>query len=142
MREKKKKVEIGTADVQAEGLSLSIGALLGREISPQSAVETRVPAQKSEAAKGTKKTLDELLSGLTQVTLHRESSGRGGRMVTLVRLKGGELPDAQELAKALRKGLGCGSHVEEECIALQGNIADRAEEWFSKKGAKRIVLGN
>ena len=63
-------------------------------------------------------------------------------MVTLVRLKGNELPDAEELAKALRKGLGCGSHVGEECIVLQGNIADRAEEWFAKKGVKRIVLGN
>lgn len=142
MRGKKKKIEVGTADVQAEGLSLSIGALLGREIPPKSAAETQMPAQKTGAAKGAQKTLTELLPGLTQVTLHRESSGRGGRRVTLVRLKGGELPDAEELAKALRKGLGCGSHVEEESIVLQGDIADRAEEWFAKKGVKRIVLGN
>ena len=119
MREKKKKVEIGTAGME-EGLSLSIGALLGKEVPPQSVEETRNPAKKTETAKGPQKTLAELLAGLTQVTLHRESSGRGGRMVTLVRLKGNELPDAEELAKALRKGLGCGSHVEEECIVLQG----------------------
>ena len=141
MREKKKKVEIGTAGME-EGLSLSIGALLGKEVPPQSVEETRNPAKKTETAKERQKTLAELLAGLTQVTLHRESSGRGGRMVTLVRLKGNELPDAEELAKALRKGLGCGSHVGEECIVLQGNIADRAEEWFAKKGVKRIVLGN
>ena len=84
MREKKKKIEIGTAGM-AEGLSLSIGALLGKEVPSQRIAETRSPAQKTEAAKGPQKTLAELLAGLTQVTLHRESSGRGGRMVTLVR---------------------------------------------------------
>lgn len=130
MREKKKKIDVGTDDAQS-GLSLSIGALLGKETAPQSA-RPQAP----------KKSFDELIAGLTQVTLHRESSGRGGRTVTLVRLKGNTLPDAEELAKALRKGLGCGSHVEEGCVVLQGSIADRAQEWFAKKGVGRIVMGN
>ena len=83
------------------------------------------------------------VASFTQVTLHRSSAGRGGKTVTLVAIKPRQSPAALEaLSKALRKGLGCGSRVEEDRIALQGDIPDRAREWFAQKGARKIVRGN
>lgn len=72
-----------------EGLSLSIGALLGKEVLLRRALRRRgIPRKKQRRRRDPKNALAELLAGLTQVTLHRESSGRGGRMVTLCPLEG------------------------------------------------------
>ncbi|MDR3230835.1 MAG: translation initiation factor [Synergistaceae bacterium] len=82
-------------------------------------------------------------SAFTQVTLHRQSAGRAGRTVTMVAIKPPQSPAALEaLAKTLRRALGCGSHVEQDRIVLQGDIPDRAQEWFVKKGARKVVRGN
>lgn len=78
-----------------------------------------------------------------QATLHRETSGRGGRTVTAVALK--PQPDertASELAKTMRRALGCGSRVEGARIILQGDIQDRAKQWLESYGVKKVVLGN
>jgi translation initiation factor 1 (eIF-1/SUI1) len=49
---------------------------------------------------------------------------------------------ADALAKAMRHDLGCGSHVEESKIILQGDIKGRVETWLAKQGVKKIVMGN
>ena len=47
--------------------------------------------------------------------------------------------DLAALAKELRKALGCGSAMEEGKIVLQGDIMERVEAWFLKKGAAKIT---
>jgi translation initiation factor 1 (eIF-1/SUI1) len=120
------------------GVSVSIGDLLG------------VPARAAhdgggvrDAAAEASPGVPEFIRGASQITMHRESSGRGGRTVTIVSVK--PEPDsatAQSLAKLIRRGLGCGSHVEGLRVVLHGDIMDRAEAWFKKHGARRIVRGN
>ena len=80
---------------------------------------------------------------LNSVILRRESAGRGGRTVTVVEARPPLLPgEAEELAKSLRKGLGCGSHVEGSWIILQGDMRERAKAWLIKQGVKKIIMGN
>jgi len=43
----------------------------------------------------------------------------------------------EALLKELKKALGCGGQIEEGKIVLQGEIADRASEWFARMGAKQ-----
>jgi translation initiation factor 1 (eIF-1/SUI1) len=85
----------------------------------------------------------DFLKTAERATLHRESSGRGGRTVTALSLK--PSPDAKlagEIAKAMRRGLGCGAHVEDPKIILQGDIQERAGQWLLRQGVKRVVMGN
>ena len=80
---------------------------------------------------------------IRKVILHRESAGRGGRTVTVADVRPSLGADAvMDMAKSMRKGLGCGSHVEDGKIILQGDIGDRAEAWLMKQGVKKIVRGN
>ncbi|WP_352425317.1 translation initiation factor [Aminomonas paucivorans] len=78
-------------------------------------------------------------SGFGKVTLQRQSKGRGGHPVTVTVLEppSGNL---EELAKRLRKALGCGARVEEGRLVLQGDLVDRAKAWFEAAGATRVVV--
>ena len=86
--------------------------------------------------------VDRLLIRAGKLVLRREKKGRGGKTVTL--LSGLDLHPAgyEEVAKALRKGLGCGSTVEQKTIVLQGDIQQRAETWLRAHGATKVVQGN
>ena len=77
-----------------------------------------------------------------KIVVRRERKGRGGKTVTLI--SGIERPPAQldEIARAMRKALGCGSTVEGNLIILQGDIVPRAQAWLQEHGATKIVLGN
>ena len=82
------------------------------------------------------------LSKNAKIVVRRERKGRGGKTVTLV--SGIERAPAQieEIARAMRKALGCGSTVEGNVIVIQGDIVPRAQAWLQDHGAKKIVLGN
>lgn len=79
---------------------------------------------------------------LEKVVLQRQTAGRSGKTVTAVILPKNAACDPGFLAKEMRKGLGCGSYVEEGKIILQGDISDRAEKWLKEKGVKIIIRGN
>lgn len=122
---------------QEQPLGLSIGALLGVPQKERAAenVEKKTaplsaPDTKAEAAAQPK---------ISKVALQRQRAGRGGKTVTLVILPQDYAGDKSALAKELRKGLGCGSMIEDGKIVLQGDIADRAEAWFIKKGVPKIT---
>lgn len=135
-REKRKKIDFSDQD-----FSVSIGEAMGME----KKTEKSQPPDKSPKPSREKSepTLAGSLESVQQFTLHRESSGRGGRIVTAVSVKPPLAPAAAEaLAKAMRKGLGCGSHVEGTRIILQGDIQERAEQWLTKQGARKVVMGN
>lgn len=122
------------------GFSLSIGALLGKE--------TKHEKKEAEAKSESKKDIASSwqaqpvpLSKLAKVSLQRRTAGCGGKTVTVVSLPK-ECPlNLEALAKDMRKALGCGSRAEEGKIILQGDICDRAEDWFIKNGVKKVVKG-
>jgi translation initiation factor 1 len=78
----------------------------------------------------------------SKIVLRRERKGRKGKTVTLV--EGLELrgKDLEEMARDLRRELGCGSHVESDVVVLHGDQVERAEGLFQKKGFRNIVRGS
>ena len=125
-----------------EGLSLSIGAMLGCAEAGEKK-EKKISGTEAKKATGDATNIAAYLESLQQATLHRESAGRGGRVVTVVSCKPAPPSKlAGELARVMRKGLGCGSHAEGEKIILQGDIQERAEAWLAKQGVKKVVMGN
>lgn len=137
----KKLTDEGQLTVNGAGFSLSIGSVLGQEssVTEKSGQErSREEQRPSVAPEGLMVTI----SRLTMVTLHRQSSGKGGKTVTVVTLSKETSVNLEEMAKEMRKGLGCGARVEDGKVVLQGNIQERAREWLVKKGAKKVVLGN
>jgi translation initiation factor 1 len=71
-----------------------------------------------------------------KISLQHQRTGRGGKTVTLISISGETKHNLEALLKKLKKALGCGGQIEEGKIVLQGEIADRASEWFAKMGAK------
>ena len=94
-------------------------------------------AKKSRDGKSTAN--PDTLPKISKVSLQRQRAGRGGKTVTLVTLAQDYRGDVAALAKEHRKGLGCGSTIEEGKIILQGDIADRAESRNAKKGVTKII---
>jgi translation initiation factor 1 (eIF-1/SUI1) len=135
----RKKKGRSAREAAAEGvMPVSIGEALG--IPNHAGAENARPAKNSAEQKPD---LGEFLRRTSQITMHRESSGRGGHTVTAAAFK--PEPEGAVLeatARAIRKGLGCGSHVEGSRVILHGDVMDRAASWFAKNGARRIVRGN
>lgn len=142
-RKKKKITGGGELTINGGAFSLSVGNILGKDsgVAAQEEKETLLKEEKREA-QAAAGSVDAAIQRLSKITLHRRSSGKGGKTVTEITLSK-EIPvDLEALAKELRKGLGCGSRVEEGKVVLQGDIQDRAGDWLAKKGAKRVVFGN
>jgi translation initiation factor 1 len=80
--------------------------------------------------------------GATKLVVRRDRKGRGGKTVTIVdgiRVA----PSALErIARALRRHLGCGAHVEEGRLVVHGDLTARVEEWLVRHGAPKVVVGN
>ncbi len=79
------------------------------------------------------------LSALGKLVVHKERKGRGGKTVTII--DGIDLDEAslKSMAKRMRKSLGCGSHIEDGRIVLQGDIVDRARMWLIENGARKSI---
>ncbi|MEX1365998.1 MAG: translation initiation factor [Nannocystaceae bacterium] len=77
-----------------------------------------------------------------KIVLRREKKGRGGKTATLI--EGLDLPDdaLQQMARSLRRSLGCGAHVEGAVVVVGGAQTDRVRAWLAEQGAARIVIGN
>lgn len=138
-RKKQKITEEGVLAVGGGGFSMSIGDILGE--TKERPEKSEVAAEEKPEAGRSGEGVEEMIKRIPKITLHRRSSGMGGKVATVVTLSGGTA-DAEALAKALRKGLGCGSRVDGGNIILQGDIQERARDWFVRKGARRVVLGN
>ena len=112
-------------------LGLSLGELMGhppQRPDPADTADAAVPAPTAPPPK------------FSRVVLQRTRAGRGGKWVTRV------LPTPapteahlEALARELRRALGTGAHTEEGALVVQGDIADRIEEWFRKRGVSRII---
>ncbi len=75
-----------------------------------------------------------------KLVVRRENKGRGGKTVT--RIAGLAPEDLEALAARMKKALGCGATVVDGDLMLLGNVQDRAIEWLSREGARRVVRGN
>ena len=132
-RTKSKKIELN----QDSGFKSTLGdALKNHKIAPSLSTQAPSPIT-PEPATTPVPTLN--FSSLKKVILRREKKGRGGKTVTLV--QGIEAPQSilEELAKAMRKELGCGARIENSEITLQGDMRERAAAWLTQKGVVRIV---
>lgn len=141
-RKKKKITDEGELTSGGGDLRLTIGSILGKE--GVSAERGSSPAPEAEIAKQAAAPggLDSALGKLSKATLHRQSSGKGGKTVTVVTLSKEAFVGLDELARQMRVGLGCGSRVEDGKVILQGELQERARDWLLKKGVKKVVLGN
>ena len=75
------------------------------------------------------------------VYLHRDSKGRGGKPVTLVKklVLSGE--DMKELAKKLKQFCGSGGTVKDGVIEIQGEHREKIAEALRKMGYKVKIAG-
>ena len=75
------------------------------------------------------------------VRLHRETKGRGGKAVTLIKgvpLAGGEL---KALAKALKQKCGVGGSLKGDIIEIQGDQRDLIKNELEKRGFVVKIAG-
>lgn len=126
-----------------ENLGMSIGALFSGDGNTEVPLPP-VPEEKrdKDVKIDPEKKGESSISRLPRVSLQRQTAGRGGKTVTAVIVPKDSNIERDQLAKEMRKGLGCGSFVENGNVILQGDICDRAREWLLKKGVKEVISGN
>lgn len=73
--------------------------------------------------------------------LHRESSGRGGKAVTLVKNLVLSEEELKALAKELKQECGTGGTVKEGVIEIQGEQRERIAEVLRRLGYKVKIAG-
>lgn len=78
-----------------------------------------------------------------KVIVRRQSAGRGGKTVTLVERLGLSEERLREVAREMKKALGCGASVEGEHVVLQGDQQERARAFVLQHGlAREVVFGS
>lgn len=75
------------------------------------------------------------------VYLHRESSGRGGKAVSLVKNLVLSESDLKALAKKLKQDCGTGGTIKDGIIEIQGEHRERLAEVLRKLGYKVKIAG-
>jgi translation initiation factor 1 len=84
---------------------------------------------------------ESLPPGQQIVYLHRESSGRHGKAVTLVKNLVLSADDMKVLAKTLKEACGTGGTIKEGLIEIQGEQRERIAEVLRKLGYKVKIAG-
>jgi len=75
------------------------------------------------------------------VYLHRESSGRGGKAVTLVKNLLLSPDDLKNLAKRLKHECGTGGTIKDGAIEIQGEHREKIAETLQRLGYKVKIAG-
>lgn len=75
------------------------------------------------------------------VYLHRDTKGRGGKAVTLVKKLVLSEDDMKELAKKLKQVCGSGGTVKDDLIEIQGEHREKIAETLKKLGYKVRIAG-
>ena len=75
------------------------------------------------------------------VYLHRDSKGRGGKAVTLIRKLVLSEEDLKELAKKLKQACGSGGTVKDGVIEIQGENREKIAEALKTMGYKVKIAG-
>jgi len=79
--------------------------------------------------------------GRQTIYLHRDSKGRGGKTVTLVKNLVLSDDDLKDLAKKLKQVCGSGGTVKDGKIEIQGEHRERIAEALQKMGYKVKIAG-
>ncbi len=75
------------------------------------------------------------------VRLHRESKGRGGKAVTIIRGLPMEAPELKALAKTLKQRCGVGGAVKDGAVEIQGDQRELLQKILSEQGFKVKLAG-
>ncbi|MBL8080747.1 MAG: hypothetical protein JNM55_22435 [Anaerolineales bacterium] len=75
------------------------------------------------------------------VYLHRESSGRGGKAVSLVKNLLLSADDLKDLARKLKQDCGTGGTIKDGVIEIQGEHREKIAEVLQKLGYKVKIAG-
>ena len=75
------------------------------------------------------------------VYLHRDSKGRGGKTVTLVKKLVLSEDDLKELATKLKQVCGSGGTVKDGIVEIQGEHREKIAETLKKMGYKVKIAG-
>lgn len=73
--------------------------------------------------------------------LHRETKGRGGKAVVLIRGFVGSENELNELAKKLKAHCGTGGSAKDGEIIIQGEQRDKVDAFLKKEGYKTKRVG-
>ena len=68
-----------------------------------------------------------------------ERKGRGGKTVTLVTHLGLTTDQLDAWVTEMKRSLGCGGTREDDAIALQGDQRERAIDWLTRKGVRKVT---
>lgn len=85
--------------------------------------------------------LKSLPSNQQTVYLHRDSKGRGGKAVTLIKKLILSEEDMKELGKKLKQLCGSGGTVKADVIEIQGEHREKIAEELTKMGYKVKIAG-
>jgi len=73
--------------------------------------------------------------------LHRETKGRGGKAVVLIRNFVGQGDDLSQLGKMIKAHCGCGGSAKNGEIVIQGDQRDKIQAFLESKGYKTKRVG-
>ncbi len=73
--------------------------------------------------------------------LHRESKGRGGKTVSLVKNLVLSEADLKALAKSIKRACGTGGTIKNNVIEIQGEHREKIAEVLRKQGYKVVIAG-
>jgi translation initiation factor 1 len=77
-----------------------------------------------------------------RVDIIRQTTGRGGKTVTVVKnFVGIGLPEKEKLAKAMQKRCGCGGTVKEGQIEIQGDKREEVARILREAGFRPVFAG-
>jgi len=75
------------------------------------------------------------------VRISRETKGRKGAGVTLIKGLNRETEDIKKITKQLKQHCGCGGAIKIDCIEIQGDQRDRIKQWLEAKNYKVKLVG-
>lgn len=76
-----------------------------------------------------------------KIVVAHTRKGRGGKTVTTIEGVRGDARFRDDLARELKRALGCGAAVEGDRIVVQGEQLARVKSFLEARGARRVVLG-
>ena len=79
------------------------------------------------------------LANVPKAVLRMERKGRGGKTVTVIAQLPGEQSALEQVARDLRRALGCGARVEGAEVVVQGDVRERVRAWLAERGVRRVV---
>ena len=111
-------------------------APLSNPFAALAALRPAEPAAAPAAASATKPAADPKLPARAVVAVERK--GRGGKTVTLITHLGLSSDALDQWVSDMKRSLGCGGTREDDAIALQGDQRERAIDWLTRKGIRKV----